>query len=206
MGSEERVLCFPRQLLEEIGVFQGLSMDVDKYLPMVTSSKQLTYINRSAAELDTRYKQLIPYVLVICNGKILRYRRGKGGGETRLHGLYSVGIGGHISDEDSSLFSNVGYHDGMRREIMEEVAVEEVNESTVAVINDDSTEVGQVHFGVVHVMHVAKEDVVGHRSGIVAPEFVPIADAVKNLSGYETWSRLCLENLELLLAKAKAAA
>jgi predicted NUDIX family phosphoesterase len=206
MGSEERVLCFPRQLLEEIGVFQGLSMEVDKYLPVVTSSKQLTYINRSAAELDTRYKQLIPYVLVICNGKILRYRRGKGGGETRLHGLYSVGIGGHISDEDSSLFSNVGYHDGMRREIMEEVAVEEVNESTVAVINDDSTEVGQVHFGVVHVMHVAKEDVVGHRSGIVAPEFVPIADAVKNLSGYETWSRLCLEHLELLLAKAGAQA
>lgn len=206
MGSEERVLCFPRQLLEEIGVFQGLSMDVDKYLPVVTSSKQLVYINRSAAELDTRYKQLIPYVLVICNGKILRYRRGKGGGETRLHGLYSVGIGGHISDEDSSLFSNIGYHDGMRREIMEEVAVEEVNESTVAVINDDSTEVGQVHFGVVHVMHVAKEDVVGHRSGIVAPEFVPISDAVKNLSGYETWSRLCLENLELLLAKAKAPA
>ena len=206
MGSEERVLCFPRQLLEEIGVFQGLSMDVVKYLPVVTSSKQLVYINRSAAEMDTRYKQLIPYVLVICNGKVLRYRRGKGGGETRLHGLYSVGIGGHISDEDSSLFSNVGYSDGMRREIMEEVAVEEVNESTVAVINDDSTEVGQVHFGVVHVMHVAKEDVVGHRSGIVAPEFVPIADAVKNLSGYETWSRLCLENLELLLAKAKAPA
>ena len=206
MGSEERVLCFPRQLLEEIGVFQGLSMEVDKYLPVVTSSKQLVYINRSAAEMDTRYKQLIPYVLVICNGKILRYRRGKGGGETRLHGLYSVGIGGHISDEDSSLFSNVGYSDGMRREIMEEVAVEEVNESTVAVINDDSTEVGQVHFGVVHVMHVAKEDVVGHRSGIVAPEFVPIADAVKNLSGYETWSRLCLEHLELLLAKAKAPA
>jgi predicted NUDIX family phosphoesterase len=205
MGSEERVLCFPRQLLEEIGVFQGLSLDVDKYLPVVTSSKQLTYINRSAAELDTRYKQLIPYVLVICNGKILRYRRGKGGGETRLHGLYSVGIGGHISEQDS-FFSNVGYHDGMRREIMEEVAVEEVNESTVAVINDDSTEVGQVHFGVVHVMHVAKEDVIGHRSGIVAPEFVPIADAVKNLSGYETWSRLCLENLELLLAKAGAPA
>jgi predicted NUDIX family phosphoesterase len=206
MGSEERVLCFPRQLLEEIGVFQGLSMEVDKYLPVVTASKQLTYINRSAAELDTRYKQLIPYVLVICNGKILRYRRGKGGGEARLHGLYSVGIGGHISEEDSSLFSNVGYHDGMRREIMEEVAVEEINESTVAVINDDSTEVGQVHFGVVHVMHVAKEDVVGHRSGIVAPEFVPIPDAVKNLSGYETWSRLCLENVELLLAKAKAPA
>lgn len=197
------MLCFPRQLLEEIGVFQGISMDVDKYLPVVTASKQLLYLNRSEAEQDKRYKQLIPYVLLICNGKILRYRRGKGGQETRLHGLYSVGIGGHISDEDSSLFSNVGYREGMQREIKEEVDVEEVNESTVAVINDDSTEVGEVHFGVVHVMHVANEDVVGHRSGIVAPEFVLIADAMKNASGYESWSRLCLENLEGLLAKAK---
>ena len=202
MATEERVLCFPRKLLEEVGAFQGLSMEVDKYLPVVTSWKQLVYLNRSEAELDKRYKQLIPYVLLICNGKILRYRRGKGGQETRLHGLYSVGIGGHISEQDS-FFSNVGYHDGMQREIKEEVAVEEVNESTVAVINDDSTEVGEVHFGVVHVMHVANENVVGHRSGIVSPEFIPIPEAVKNSSGYESWSRLCLENLDLLLAKAK---
>jgi len=202
MASEERVLCFPRSLLEEVGVFQGLSMDVDKYLPVVTSSKRLVYINRSEAEQDKRYKQLIPYVLVLCDGKVLRYRRGKGGQETRLHGLYSVGIGGHISEQDS-FFANVGYHDGMRREIMEEVAVEEMNESMVAVINDDSTEVGQVHFGVVHIMHVANENVVGHRSGIVSPEFVPIAEAVKDLSGCESWSRLCLENLDSLLKRAE---
>ena len=205
MPVEERVLCFPRQLLEELGLFQGLSLAVDKYLPVVTSSAQLVYINRAEAEQDKRYKQLIPYVLVICDGKILRYRRGKGGQETRLHGLYSVGIGGHISDEDSGLFAkDLGYRDGMRREIMEEVAVEEVNESAVAVINDDSSEVGYVHFGVVHIMHVANENVVGRRSGILAPEFVPIADALKNPAGYESWSRLCLENLDSLLSKAAA--
>lgn len=203
MATEERVLCFPRKLLEELGVFQGLSLEVDKYLPVVTSSAQLVYINRSEAENDRRYKQLIPYVLLICNGKILRYRRGKGGQETRLHGLYSVGIGGHISEQDSGLFTkDLGYREGMRREIMEEVAVEEVNESAVAVINDDSSEVGQVHFGVVHVMHVANEKVIGRRSGILGPEFIPIADAVKNPSGYESWSSLCLENLELLLRAA----
>src|SRR6476646_11333873 len=104
--TEERVLCFPRKLLEELGVFQGLSLEVDKYLPVVTSSSRLVYLNRSEAELDKRYKQLIPYVLLICNGRILRYRRGKGGQESRLHGLYSVGIGGHISDEDHGLFSS----------------------------------------------------------------------------------------------------
>ena len=203
MATEEKVLCFERKLLEELGVFQGLSLEIEKYLPVVTSASNILYLNRSDAEQDKRYKQLIPYVLIICNDKILRYRRGKGGGETRLHGLYSVGIGGHISEEDHGLFSNAqGYQDGMRRELMEEVAIDDVEAAAVALINDDSTEVGQVHFGVVHVVPVANEDVAGRRSGIVSPEFVSIAEAVKDSSGYESWSRFCLENLDVLLSKA----
>jgi predicted NUDIX family phosphoesterase len=145
MAAEERVLSFKRELLEELGVFQGVELNVEKYLPVMTASANLTYLNRSEAEQDKRFKQLIPYVLIVCNGKILRYRRGKGGQETRLHGLFSVGIGGHISEEDHGLFtSDRGYQDGMRRELMEEVGLEPENDAAVALINDDSTEVGQV--------------------------------------------------------------
>jgi len=206
MATEERVLCFERKLLEDLGVFQGLSLDVEKYLPVVTASKNILYRNRSEAELDRGYKQLIPYVLIICNGKILRYRRGKGGGEKRLHGFYSVGVGGHISEEDNGLFAEaVGYHDSMRRELMEEVAIEGAKDVAVALINDDSSDVGYVHFGVVHVLEVSNEDVAGNRSGILAPEFVPIADATKDLSEYESWSKFCLEQLSVLLEKAAAA-
>jgi len=206
MATEERVLCFQRKLLEELGVFQGLSLEIDKYLPVVTAKANIVYLNRSEAELDKRYKQLIPYVLILCNDRILRYRRGKGGGETRLHGLYSVGVGGHISEEDHGLFSSgPGYQEGMRRELMEEVAIEETKDAAVALINDDSTEVGQVHFGVVHIMYVADEKIVGRRSGIASPEFAPIAEVVKDLAGYESWSRFCLEQLDLLLTKAAAA-
>jgi predicted NUDIX family phosphoesterase len=206
MATEERVLCFRRELFEKLGVFQGLSLEVEKYLPAVTSSSELLYRNRSEAELDKRYKQLIPYVLIFCQGRILRYRRGRGGQETRLHGLFSVGVGGHISEQDHGLFSSAaGYQDGMRRELMEEVAVDEAKEAAVAVINDDSTDVGCVHFGVVHMMHVASEAVARGRSGIVGPEFVPVAEAVKDLSAYESWSRFCLEKLDSLLARAAAA-
>src|SRR5205085_380794 len=120
----------------------------------------LVYLNRSEAELDKRYKQLIPYVLLLCGERVLRYRRGRGGEETRLHGQYSVGVGGHISEEDHGLFSQgMGYVEGMRREVREEVAVEEIKEATVAVINDDSTEVGWVHFGVVHIMQVRPQPI-----------------------------------------------
>src|SRR5437899_2396278 len=62
MAPEERVLCFERKLLEELGLFQGLSLAVEKYLPVVTSSSRLVYLNRSEAELDKGYKQLIPIV------------------------------------------------------------------------------------------------------------------------------------------------
>lgn len=206
MATEERVLCFQRKLLEGLGLFQGLDLNIEKYLPVVTSSDHIVYLNRSEAEQDKRYKQLIPYVLILCRDRILRYRRGKRGQETRLHGLFSVGIGGHISEEDHGLFSKaLGYHEGMRRELMEEVAIEAANAAAVAVINDDSTEVGFVHFGVVHVLRVADESIVGRRSGIVAPEFIPIADAMKEASSYESWSRFCLENLDALLARATAA-
>jgi predicted NUDIX family phosphoesterase len=202
MAKEERVLCFERKLLEELGVFQGLSLEVEKYLPVLSSNSQLVYRNRSEADQDRRYKQLIPYVLLICNDRILRYRRGKGGQETRLHGLYSVGIGGHISEEDHGLFSSRrGYQESMRRELMEEVGIDAAHEPAVAVINDDSTEVGYVHFGVVHVVRVSDESVAGRRSGIVGPEFIPMADAVKDASGYESWSRFCLEHLDMLLSK-----
>ena len=95
MATEEKVLCFERKLFEELGVFQGLSLEVEKYLLVVTSAPNLVYLNRSEAEQDRRYKQLIPYSLLVCNERILRYRRGKAGQETRLHGLFSVGIGRH---------------------------------------------------------------------------------------------------------------
>src|SRR6266516_1607801 len=137
MAAEERVLCFERKLFEELGVFQGLSLDVEKYLPVVTAPANLRYWNRSNAEQDQHYKQLIPYVLIFCNGGILRYRRGKGGQETRLHGLYSVGIGGHISEEDHGMFSHDrSYQNSMQRELIKEVAITEVKDAAVAVIND----------------------------------------------------------------------
>jgi predicted NUDIX family phosphoesterase len=203
MATEERVLCFKRELLERLGLFQGLSLEVEKYLPILTSSSHLFYLNRSEAEQDKRFKQLIPYALLICRDKILRYRRGKGGQETRLRGLYSVGVGGHISEEDHGLFSSDrGYQEGMRRELMEEVGVDAANQPAVAAINDDSTEVGQVHFGVIHIVRVSEESVAGGRLGIVGPEFIPMAEALKDPAGYESWSRFCLENLDALLAKA----
>jgi predicted NUDIX family phosphoesterase len=205
MASEERVLCFERKLFEKLGVFQGLSLEVEKYLPVVTAPRDLVFLARSDAEQNRSYKQLIPYALLLCQGRILRYQRGKLGGEKRLHGLYSVGIGGHISEEDNSLFSSDPYREGMRRELIEEVAIDNFDDAAVAVINDDATDVGYVHFGVVHIIHLPDEKVAARRSGINSPEFIPVAEALKDPAAYESWSRFCLENLQTLLARAASA-
>jgi hypothetical protein len=58
--------------------------------------------------------------------------------------------------------------------------------------------------GVVHIVRVPDESVAGGRSGIVGPEFVPVSEAMKDPSAYESWSRFCLEHLDALLAKAAA--
>ena len=207
MAAEEKVLCFERKLLERLGLFQGLNLEVNRYLPVLTLAENLCYQLRREAEQDRRFKQLIPYVILISGERVLQYQRGRGGEETRLRGMYSIGVGGHISDADHDLFSknDMGYRDGMWREVREEVSIEPVSESAVAVINDDSTEVGFVHFGVVHIVRVANENLAGRRKGILAPEFVPIAAAVRDAANYESWSRLCLENIELLRAKAAGA-
>ena len=89
------------------------------------------------------------------DGTILHYVRGAKSGEKRLVAKGSIGIGGHINDNDESLFSfdRDAYRVAVRREIEEELKLEGAYEDRVAaLINDDSTDVGRVHLGVVHVV------------------------------------------------------
>lgn len=205
--GKEKVLCFETSLFQRLGVFQGMSLEIEKYMSALTNRSNVQYVDRAQAEHDQRYKQIIPYALILCGDKILRYRRGKRGAESRLHGLYSVGVGGHISEQETWPFSRgLGYREAMRRRLMEELEIDATGEKTVAVINDDSTDVGRVHFGVVHIVHVAHESLAHWRYGVVHPEFVPMAEAVNDAFSYESWSHFCLLNLEALVSKANTVA
>jgi predicted NUDIX family phosphoesterase len=137
---------------------------------------------RSKVEEDPNKKQLIPYCVFAhkdqLNGQmIFVMQRLKGGGEKRLYGDFTIGIGGHINpvdgrttrylDRDLDLWSTVGIEakalasttaedplyplwTGMRREFKEEV---DYNGRRLVrflgYINDDSNPVGKVHFGLV---------------------------------------------------------
>ena len=196
-ATDERVLCLKREVLEEAGMFHGLSLNVARYLQLLDNRENIFFLPRTEADQNFLFKQWIPYVLIFKGGKILRYRRENKGGESRLRGLYSIGVGGHIAEQDFA--GGNGYEAGMNREVREETGLEPVQAPAIAVINDDSTEVGRAHFGVLHIMWLPDSAKMIDRREINSPELVYLKEAAKesakNPDIYESWSRLCLERL-----------
>ncbi len=200
--TTERVLVVRTDLFHRLGHFQGFSPDVDRYLDELLSPEHTSYRPRAEVEQDPGFKQLIPYVIfrhTDSDGRqsVFRYTRGTGQGEGRLHSKQSVGIGGHISTLDAGADGTGNpYTEGMRREVDEEVIVDTPYTSRcVGMINDDETEVGRVHLGVVHLADVERPDVRPRESEILESRFVPIEDVLVDLDGFETWSKICLEAL-----------
>ncbi len=98
--TAEQVLVVPTRLFHDLGLFQGLSRDVDRYLPNLLAPQNLSFIPRHDAEHDPSFKQIIPYVVVRWRDQVFHYTRGHGATEKRLRALRSVGVGGHINPCD----------------------------------------------------------------------------------------------------------
>jgi predicted NUDIX family phosphoesterase len=200
--ADENVLVFPRSLFEQLGVFQGFNSDVDRYLPTILDKKNNSFQPRAQAETNPDFKQIIPYVVITDGKNVLHYVRGKKAGEQRLVAKGSIGIGGHINDEDHSLFA-VGlqaFQEAVEREVREELSVQGAFDAKpVGLINDDSTEVGRVHFGIVHLLFRTPDKVKKNEQVITQVEFVPVEELKAKREQMETWSQLCLDNLDALL-------
>ncbi len=195
---EENVLVIPRSLFDRIGAFHGLHSPVDRYLSEFLKKENNFFVPRSKAEDDPSLKQIIPYAIFRCGGKILHYTRGSQSGEKRLVAKASIGIGGHINDTDESLFSfdDSTYHAAVRREISEELRLPGgFTERAVALLNDDSTEVGKVHLGVVHLVDLTSEDVRAGEKAIAELGFATREELLLKREGFETWSQIVLDGL-----------
>ena len=79
--KEENILVVRRPLLEQLGMFQGLCFDVDRYLPAFLARENNFFTARAAAELNPELKQIIPYVLLVHGERVLHYVRGKKAGQ-----------------------------------------------------------------------------------------------------------------------------
>jgi len=198
----ERVLVIPTEIFHRLGHFQGFTRDVDRYLDDLFNSEHASYRPRHEVEEDPGFKQLIPYV-IFCHrddsGRqtVFQYTRGTGQGEGRLHRKRSVGIGGHISAIDADTRSGKDpYEEGMRRELEEEVFMDTPYTAHLAgLINDDKSEVGRVHLGVVHRFDVERPAVRPREDEIIESGFRPVDEILADLSGFETWSVISMRAL-----------
>jgi predicted NUDIX family phosphoesterase len=199
MTQEEQVLVVERKVFEEVGAFNGLETDVGRYLDKLFAPGVPRFIPRPQAEKDPSFKQLIPYVIMTCQGKYLSYVRGKRAGETRLVAKRSLGIGGHINPVDWTLFTADPYKtylEAVQREVAEEVTVEtKYNDKVIALLNDDSNEVGRVHLGIVHLWTLDEPKVDRREQMITQMGFMTLPELQQVKDSMETWSQICLDGL-----------
>lgn len=209
MVKEEQVLVVERKVLEQIGIFQGAMLEVERYQDNLFAPGILKFMQRSQAETNPSYKQLIPYVIMSNGGKYFSYVRGQRAGESRLIGQRSIGIGGHINpvDNEVPLFDTnfrKMYFSAVEREVAEEVSVKTKHtDSIVALLNDDSNEVGSVHLGIVHLWILDEPKVEKREQIITQMAFMTPEELYDARDTLETWSQLCLSRLNEMMEKMK---
>ncbi len=202
-APNENVLVVRRSLFDELGSFQGLQFNPQHYLDSLLARGNNHFLARAVAETDPTHKQIIPYALLACGDRVLHYVRGKKTGEQRLVAKGSIGIGGHMNDEDESLFAwdEQAYRAGVEREVHEEVLIETPFEDhIVALLNDETTEVGRVHLGIVHVFRLAEAKVQKREAMITNLGFLTKTELLAQRENLETWSQICVDHLDELLA------
>ncbi len=198
----ENVLVIRQELFDELGSFQGLNFEPEKYLRAILSRGSNFFIPRPEAETNPAYKQIIPYALIAFEKTVLHYVRGKKAGEQRLVAKGSIGIGGHMNETDESLFAmdEQAYRAGVEREVNEEIKIDTPFEDRiVALLNDDTTEVGRVHLGIVHVFKLAEPKVEKREAMITGLTFLSKEELLARRETMESWSQICLDSLERLL-------
>nr|WP_263313044.1 NUDIX domain-containing protein [Mammaliicoccus sp. Marseille-Q6498] len=198
---DEMITVVPRKKIfnDEAYQFDGFKSIQDeetKYIYETINEYEVK--RRGDMEEDPSYKQLISYcILENEDDEVLVYERLKGGGEGRLHGLSSIGVGGHMNDVSNAVNVEEVIRVNAERELEEEVGLnkEDVeNMELIGFINDDQNEVGKVHIGLVFKLSVNKSSVEAIETDTLRINWVK-KENLANEQNYETWSSLIIEGI-----------
>ena len=189
-------------------MFQGIKGDgVDAALEKLLDPANHFFMDRAEAEEDPTHKQLIPYCIFKYGDRLLHYTRGKSGGENRLHAKISVGVGGHINPVDTGggRTGAAAYFAAVEREIEEELDLPGgYQQHIIALLNDDTNPVGQVHLGVVHLVELADGTALAREDALADLSFSSIADLNGPLfERLESWSQHCVRHFSEREASVK---
>jgi predicted NUDIX family phosphoesterase len=196
IAAGERVYVVPRAELFPEDAFPGGAPH--GFFPATAALLERIYARgwfaeRARVEEDPSLKQIIPYGVVVRNRRVFRFHRCSGG-EKRLVGRSSVGVGGHVNPEDAGDV----VHDALRRELEEELHLPAGRKITLlGMLNDDTTAVGSVHVGVVARVEIADGAVRVRETDAMEGGFVE-RDALlaEDRGSFETWSAFLLAEEE----------
>ena len=188
----EQVLVVKREKIEKfIAGKNGLiTENVPELLEIIRNEHE--YMPRAEAEEQPAFKQIIPYVILRQGDKIFVTRRLNKGGEARLHGKISIGVGGHINpvDEQGDMLMK-----GLWREIHEEVELHSHGElCSCGFINDDSNSVGSVHLGACFT-HETEGEVAVKETEKLEGLWMTLPERKASYDYMETWTQIALEVL-----------
>jgi predicted NUDIX family phosphoesterase len=193
MKYQEHILVVPREVLQAAGIPVSESVFAKEGLACLRRevervvSEQGLFLPRYAMEQDPTYKQIIPYMVFVYERSLFVMQRSEQAGEQRLANAYTVGIGGHVREDDVAAG---GLAEWGRRECMEEVIYDGagLDMHFFGIVNDESNAVGIVHLGLVFVLHAAV-GVITVRSELKSGMLMNRAQCLSHYSAMETWSQ-----------------
>jgi predicted NUDIX family phosphoesterase len=186
----ESILVVKRKNLFPKGDWLGIKqVDFEQYLKLVQEHQE--FMPRGLAEEDATYKQVIPYLVFRHNDLYFLMQRKNSSSEQRLASKYSLGIGGHLREEDMKGSSIIEW---AQREFDEEINYTgSVTITPLGILNSEETPVDQVHIGFVLLLEGDSEDI-SIRSELQSGELVSLA--VCKEKDLEGWSRFVVDYLE----------
>jgi len=189
---DELILVVPRAAFDGIDSWHGLiAADNADYAELIEKNKE--FLPRSHMETDPSYKQIIPYLIYTHDGKYFLMQRQPKASETRLQSKYSLGIGGHIRQED---IQGADIATWARREFEEEVIFNgSYTIEPLGLLNDDTNDVGKVHIGFVFLLHGDSADITVQEE-LKSGTLLTLDECKILYSSMETWSQIIVDYLD----------
>lgn len=194
---------------EDIVVFPALSLS--KYVPGVglyTGEFDRTALldecrpmRRRDAEEDFSVIQLVSVFVIRYRDRYLTYKRTKRLPESRLHGVYSIGFGGHLNPSDLlpllNIFDPAVGVPLLERELREEIKFESLGPTAIlyrGLLYDNSREVSKQHLGLTYeVVTESDHFEIGERGFLMDAKYETLDEMRQRRHDFENWSLLLLE-------------
>lgn len=186
----EEILVVPRStLFKTILPWHGIQHTAFNTFTTIIQD-QAVYMPRAHAETDPKYKQIIPYILFTYDQKLFVMQRKNSASEQRLANKFSLGIGGHIRQEDIQDNNILSW---ASREFEEEVSYQgTLTTQQIGVLNDDTSDVGKVHLGMILLVTGSSDQIAikdEHKSGTL----LSLEECQRLYDNMESWSQICFD-------------